>query len=328
MKVREATEEDIPAIVELLKVSLGESLMPKSERYWRWKHVENPFGKSPVLLCLEADKLVGVRAFMRWEWIHQGQVYRAVRAVDTATHPEYQGKGIFRMLTLSLLDYCRQQGDHFVFNTPNLKSKPGYIKMGWQQAGKLPLRIGVHRPFRIIKNYITNVSHAAGAENNTVIHYLAHAKLPGLLDDHLKQTKNITTNVSASYLRWRYQDVPVAEYVVVADSTQDALEGLIIGRLKNSRMGREFRITDCFLRKENNGKDLLEKFTACRKQLGVDYTTISGAVSSQSKRIVNGLLLQGSLGPMVTVRSLAMQDLHAFIDFKQWSPSLGDLELF
>src|SRR5688572_23337100 len=106
MDIREATDSDIPEIIALLKISLGESLMPKSERYWRWKHIENPFGRSPVILCWDEGKLVGVRAFMRWEWISEGQLYRAVRAVDTATHPDYQGKGIFKKLTLSLVESC------------------------------------------------------------------------------------------------------------------------------------------------------------------------------------------------------------------------------
>ena len=96
MEIREATESDIPDIVALLKKSLGESLMPKTEAYWRWKHLINPFGTSPVLLCWENDKLVGVRAFMRWEWHKGEQVYHALRAVDTATHPEYQGRGLFK----------------------------------------------------------------------------------------------------------------------------------------------------------------------------------------------------------------------------------------
>jgi len=99
MHVREATPDDIPAIVSLLKVSLGESLMPKSEAFWRWKHVDNPFGKSPVLLACKGDMLIGVRAFMRWEWKRESIIYKSVRAVDTATHPEYYGNGIFKKLT-------------------------------------------------------------------------------------------------------------------------------------------------------------------------------------------------------------------------------------
>src|SRR5690606_11778858 len=103
MEVRHATPDDIPAIVDLLKLSLGEQLMPKSEEFWRWKHLQNPFGESPVLLAFDQDTLTGVRAFMHWRWSTNTNTYSAVRAVDTATHPEYQGRGIFRTLTQKLV---------------------------------------------------------------------------------------------------------------------------------------------------------------------------------------------------------------------------------
>jgi N-acetylglutamate synthase-like GNAT family acetyltransferase len=60
MEIRPATKNDIPAIIKLLKASLGESLMPKSEAYWQWKHINNPFGASPVWIATEADQIIGV----------------------------------------------------------------------------------------------------------------------------------------------------------------------------------------------------------------------------------------------------------------------------
>src|SRR5688572_13398222 len=103
MTIRPAEATDIPEIISLLKLSLGESFLPKSEAYWHWKHVNNPFGKSPVLLAEESNAIIGVRAFMRWQWNDGKRTIEAVRAVDTATHPDFQGKGIFTKLTMSLL---------------------------------------------------------------------------------------------------------------------------------------------------------------------------------------------------------------------------------
>src|SRR5688572_14122292 len=183
MEIREAEESDIPEIVSLLKLSLGESLMPKSERYWRWKHLENPFGPSPVLLCREGKELIGVRAFMRWEWVHAGHIYKAVRAVDTATHPKHQGKGIFRKLTLSLVDRCKERGDHFVFNTPNQQSKPGYLKMGWEEVARVPVQISINRPLSMMKRLIFRT---IGGENASpeLGNYLANVNLDELVKDH------------------------------------------------------------------------------------------------------------------------------------------------
>ncbi len=40
--------------------------------------------------------MIGFRTFLRWEFEDAGRVVRAVRAVDTATHPDHRGRGIFR----------------------------------------------------------------------------------------------------------------------------------------------------------------------------------------------------------------------------------------
>ncbi len=64
-----------------------------------------------------------------------------MRAVDTATDPDFQGAGIFRRLTLHALDALPALGVEFVFNTPNDKSLPGYLKIGWKVIGRAPVRV-------------------------------------------------------------------------------------------------------------------------------------------------------------------------------------------
>lgn len=331
MEFRNAQEADIPAIISLLKQSLGESLMPKSDRYWKWKHQENPFGASPVLLCLEKDQLVGVRAFMRWTWMQHGRRYRAIRAVDTATHPGHQGKGIFKKLTLSLIEHCEQEGDHFVFNTPNNQSKPGYLKMGWEEAGKLPVRMTFQRPVRMAMNVLSKPSDsgapsADAVESENLRRYLSHPKLAALINDHLQQQEMISTHYSPAYLTWRYGDVPVASYVAVGEEQAGELTGLVIGRIKPGRWGREFRITDCFLSSESDGRSLMEKLKAQKATWRTDYTTMSATVNDRVANLFGGVRL--SAGPTVTVRSLVQKDLQPLKNFSQWSPALGDLELF
>jgi N-acetylglutamate synthase-like GNAT family acetyltransferase len=327
MEIREATESDIPTIVDLLKNSLGEGLMPKSERYWRWKHIENPFGISPVLLCWENGILIGVRAFMRWEWRNGGQVYRALRAVDTATHPNHQGKGIFKKLTLSLVDDCKRRGDHFIFNTPNQQSRPGYIKMGWVEAGKLPIRINARRPLAMLWNYISNKTNG----NQPIVdieYYLKHPGLGALLDIHRQQNKAIVTVVSKEYLKWRYLSVPVAKYVAIGEEHDDELTGLIFGRIKQTRLGRELRITDIFINPYGGGKKMRAKFNECRKSWQIDYITLSGTLDAHAVRLFSAFNFKMSVGPIVTVRSLQLANLNPFENFTNWSPSIGDLELF
>ncbi|MGZ6956855.1 MAG: GNAT family N-acetyltransferase, partial [Acidimicrobiia bacterium] len=142
---RRAEESDRAEILELLRRSLGREVDARYEQLFAWKHVENAFGPSPAWVACDGERIAGFRTLMRWEFADGREVRRAVRAVDTATHPDYQGRGIFTGLTLHAIDELRTEGVDFVFNTPNDQSRPGYLKMGWKVVGRLPTLV---RPTR------------------------------------------------------------------------------------------------------------------------------------------------------------------------------------
>lgn len=326
MEIREAVDADIPAIVDLLKKSLGEELMPKSEEYWRWKHVENPFGKSPILIAIDKNVIAGVRAFMCWQWhMPNGNLLKSVRAVDTATHPDYQGKGIFKKLTLSLLDRCKQNGTDFVFNTPNASSKPGYLKMGWVEVGKLPVNLALINPANIGIKILLKRPHAQKdvPNDNTVLEYLSNPGFRQLLEQH-QRSIGIVTNHSIASLSWRYLSVPVARYHAAGVSENDKLKACAFYRLKYSRAGVELRITDVFATSEKDIKPLRDVIAEKRRLHAADFITSS--VNFRSRALFR--LTNLHVGPVVTVREIGNISLQPFREFNNWAPSLGDLELF
>ena len=52
---------------------------------------------------------------------------------------------------MSALDDLRDAGVDRVLNTPNDKSRPGYLRMGWQQVGKVPVSVRLTGPRSIAK---------------------------------------------------------------------------------------------------------------------------------------------------------------------------------
>lgn len=328
MTIREATDNDLPAIVELLKISLGESLMPKSARYWQWKHIDNPFGKSPVLLAFDKDLLVGIRAFMPWQWRSGDTVHTSVRAVDTATHPDYQGKGIFKKLTLQLLEHCKNKEYRFVFNTPNDKSKPGYLKMGWKEAGRVPIRFTAIKPFRILQNLVApSKIKIQPADASSVKRFLNHGGIEKLLmGEMLRHSGKSTTNHSVRSLTWRYDQVPVVEYGADGIADDKAINALFFYRLKPSRFGTELRITDLFL----GSTEYLPAVRGIIRQKASAYKAAYVTISATATNDVVSRygLLTNLKGPTVTIRSINDFPLTGLEQFNQWDPSLGDLELF
>ncbi len=277
LRFRMADEHDIPAIVELLKSGLGESLMPKSENFWRWKHFENPFGKSFVLLATDDSGIVGVRSFMRWQWKTRTTLLESVRGVDTVVHPRYQRQGMFGKLTLALAKYCRSQSIDFLFSTPNNGSNRAYAKLGWRETGRLPVNVKLARPFSMAFKLV--YKRAAfplpeKASDGSVDYYLNHTGLSSLLasNDALHGISIISSHTLNS-LRWRYQNVPVARYYAIGIERQGMLKALLFYRIKHSSAGRELRVTDTFVESTSYGPELARLLKTAVIEHQVEYIT-------------------------------------------------------
>lgn len=139
VEIRPAEQQDEQQILSVLTAALGETaLLRRTPELWRWKHHENPFGTSIILVATSGDRIAGVRALMKWTLTTpSGFEVSCVRPVDTATHPDFARQGIFSRLTKEALDVARQEGVQLVFNTPNPKSAAGYLKMGWEHVAWL-----------------------------------------------------------------------------------------------------------------------------------------------------------------------------------------------
>lgn len=237
--VRPYREEDEGPVLEVLRASLGEGPTGhRSSRFFRWKHLENPFGRSLLLVAEVSGRPVGLRAFMRWRLRAGDRAVAALRAVDTATHPEFQGRGIFSRLTLEALAAARTEAD-LVFNTPNEKSLPGYLKMGWRVAGRVPISVRVRRPLRFLRDARrvrasdgggspTLPVHAvraaeALADGDEVAELLEAARLPG---------QRLSTARDVDYLRWRYGPASGLDYRAIREDRGGRLRGLALFRVR------------------------------------------------------------------------------------------------
>ena len=313
MKIRTSETTDTPAIVDLLKLSLGESLIKKSAIVWNFKHVDNPFGSSHVLLAIENDLFVGVRAFMKWNWQLGNDIWIAYRAVDTATHSDYQGKGIFKKLTLQALKDIQKNQETFVFNTPNDKSRPGYLKMGWVVVDALPIAV-----IPTIAYFFQNVF--VKKINDT--HQIEPERLEELCRAHnqmLSKENVIFTPKSLKYLKWRFEENPMQEYVVLSSENW-----YLAMYIKKHRFFKEVRIAELITA---NGH--------------LDYREIQRSIVNYAIRnrcwiitIANKelfwLKLFGKFGPKLTFKSLTKNTLFIkkALGIYNWKYSIGDLELF
>ena len=309
MLIRKSTEADIPAIVALLKKSLGETSSPKTIDYWVWKHINNPFGESMVLVSDNNGQLIGVRAMMRWCMQEGVDAQYCLRAVDTVTHPDYQGRGIFSILTQKIVARAHDEGIDFIFNTPNSKSLPGYLKLGWISLGKMTIGIS------LISSMFRSVS-----SSQLALHDFS------CLDDlckrwnALQETANhLFTPKSPAYLKWRYIDNPVIKYFVYSSPT------IFLAMYTRKRKGiTELRVAELICM--GNMPVDRKKIKSLIRQWSIEKKANLISFAPQFKSWMPGFTMNLPFGPILTTKKINVV-LPSFKHVKM-AYQIGDMELF
>lgn len=324
LELRRSTDNDREAVLSLLEASLG--WVPDSlyAEFFRWKHSLNAYGPSPSWVALDGQRIVGFRTFVRWEFEREGTVVPAVRAVDTATHPDYQGQGIFSRLTLAALEDLAAEGVAFVFNTPNDASRPGYLKMGWRLVRRLPV---LFRARPSPRSLLSLARARAPAEKWSVATPAGEPAAAVLVDDgaltallgRVAPWPWLSTHRTPAYLRWRYGFEPLAYRTVLAGTSP--ADGLAVFRLRRRGPAVEAAVCEVLVPDGDGGTERALLRDVLRIS-GADYAVrIGGAHVSR-----HGYLpLPGNQGPTLVWRGLIEPAMPQAAD---WRLTLGDVELF
>lgn len=112
--------------------------------YLDWLYLANPDGAAVGYDAWDGERLaahyvcVPARA-----WV-EGREVRVLLSLNTATHPDYQGKGLFTKLAAMTYEAGAEAGYEGVYGVANANSTPGFIrKLGFQLVRPLEARVGV-----------------------------------------------------------------------------------------------------------------------------------------------------------------------------------------
>lgn len=323
VEVRRATAADREEVLDLLTASLGWVPDALHDRFFSWKHDENPFGVSPAWVATEGDRILGFRTFLRWAFdLPDARRVEALRAVDTATHPDAQGKGIFKRLTLSALEDLAGEGVAFVFNTPNEQSRPGYLKMGWVQVGRLPVTVRFLSPAGMLRTARARTPADKWSDPSTAgvpaADALAdEAGLASLLASQPAATA-ARTALTPAVLRWRYGFEPLHYRAVLAGPS--AAEGVAVFRVRRRGAAREAVLAWLAVPGADRGR--ARRLTrAVTRALDADHLLrIGGPVVG-----LDGFVRLPGQGPILTTREVREPGPSVV---GGWDLGLGDVELF
>jgi len=112
--------------------------------YLDWLYAANPDGGAVGYDAWDGERLaahyvcVPARA-----WV-EGREVKVLLSLNTATHPDYQGKGLFTRLAAMTYELGAQSGFEGCYGVANANSTPGFVrKLGFQLVRPLEARVGV-----------------------------------------------------------------------------------------------------------------------------------------------------------------------------------------
>lgn len=230
------------------------------------------------------------------------------------------------------MEACKADGVHFVFNTPNDKSKPGYLKMGWVEQGKMPLKFALHQPLSLVYAKFFDKQRFAGLPIDPTPVQEWEPQISELVKNYKVDSTHLTTITSPAYIQWRYATNPLFRYNYFTDHKTF----LLISRVKNHSFTKELRLVDFIVLdpaayKRNINKQIKSMIKEYCRENKVNLISFSGKQYQMYAEYFSwmGLLPVKPLGPIITLKDVNMNErFPELMKVDNWSYSLGDMELF
>jgi len=121
---------------------------PKASQFTRafleWQYAANPDGSVIGMDAFAGDTLAATYVCLPAAIRLEGKPVKAMLSLNTATHPDHRGKGLFTKLANLTYDQAATAGVKAVFGVANQNSFPGFVtRLGFQNVGGLDARVGI-----------------------------------------------------------------------------------------------------------------------------------------------------------------------------------------
>ncbi len=140
--------DDMKKLVDLQNaVYVGKHVF-SSQTFQHW-YLDNPNGRVVSYNALYGDIIAAHYAVIPVKMEISERIVPGLLSMATVTHPEHQGKGLFKQLAKCTYDYATRMGYEFVIGVANSNSFPGFIKhLRFQDVGMLDVMVGFSKKIR------------------------------------------------------------------------------------------------------------------------------------------------------------------------------------
>lgn len=320
--------------------SIGEIVF---EDYLYWEYLQNPIGKAIVYVAKKDTIVVAQYVILPKNILVDDKVVSVNISVNTITHPDYRGHGLFPKLAELAYDDCLKSNQNYTIGFPNSNSTKGFLdKLKFADVGKLPLLLNVKNPLFAL--FVFLMGRRVKGETEIDLNFITEDSSLSNLDFekdktqyssfwlNFKKRNVITTDRSMEYLKWRYVDVPFRKYRVLKFVSNNEIKAIIVLRAKKI-FGIRCGIIVDFLCSTKN-EHLLDPIFGIfkRNKLALIIATCSrNSLEYQCLRRAGFFKVPDWLmfkKLTFIIRDHLKNSSNNLIDFKKWFITFGDYDIF
>lgn len=229
-------------------ILLTESTYPGSEiahpLYLTWEYRQNPDGHAMIRVAEKDSRIIAQYVVIPRSYRIAGKAMKGSLSLNTLTHPDFRGAGLFRKLAEQLYEDCAGAGIGITIGFPNPASFPVFTgRLGFHHAGRVPFYFKPLNSGSLLARMFSGSGGKMGNEipwkrekagdGDNHIRYLDVIKDKHLLGDFLNRlNENFQTGTirSPEYMEWRYHSIPGRNYHLLISTVEDNIEEMIVFR--------------------------------------------------------------------------------------------------
>lgn len=315
MEIRDYQLGDEQKIIPLFEMVFKQKM---TQEQWNWRFRDNPAGKYFIKLMWDGDLLVGHYAVSPIIVKIEGVKQLTAHSLTTMTHPDYGGKGIFKTLALEIYNDLENKHDcKAVWGFPNTNSHYGFINsLGWKDINvlhTLGLELDVE-PILSEKNYDFIEVNEFNDELVNLFNKPEHSTQVGICK-------------SIEYLNWRYKQKPSVKYRFFYAKSQRGVN-FFVTKLYHQKDGKTIlNLVEAIVEDFVILNDVLKNVVAAYKQ-DIAQVTVWQNIHLKSHRNFEKSGFKPIM-PLTYLGALKMNNVSdLFFDFRNWTISMGDSDVF
>ena len=131
-------------------ISLSQACFPQAShltrQYFKWLYSDNPSGEVLGFDAYDGKRLAAHYVCVPASLLYEGKQIRGLLSLNTATHPDYRGQGLFKKLAGLTYECAAEAGYELVYGVANANSTPGFVRsLGFQLVAALEASLGFGR---------------------------------------------------------------------------------------------------------------------------------------------------------------------------------------